>query len=148
MKTSLWSIVSHIYIVPLSTDEVLSGEVKTLTNILKAEVEKFSACKESITYTPVDLDINDTTFHLSMPNFKKSQVRILVNAFTLFVLDNLKSNVTVTDKDIDEITKKFDNFLVILKLFRDDDNECKQNLSNYHINQFKRAMEEYKISLD
>ena len=82
-----------------------------------------------------------------MPIFQKSQMKTLVNAFTLFVLDKVKKDASLGSGDIAEITKKFDSFLIILKLLRDDDNTCKQNLSNYHISQFQRALEEYKISM-
>ena len=75
-------------------------------------------------------------------------MKTLVNAFTLFVLDEIKKDYTISKDDIDDITKKFDDFLVILKLIRDDDNVCKQNLSNYHIGHFQKALEEYKISLE
>lgn len=83
-----------------------------------------------------------------MPKFQNSQVKTLVNAFTLFVLDKVKHDYTISKADIDEITKKFNSFLIILKLLRDDDDTCKQNLSNYHISQFKNVLEEYKISLE
>ena len=83
-----------------------------------------------------------------MPLFKKSEMKTLVNAFTLFILDKVKHDYAITSDDVTEITKKFDNFLIILKLLRDDDNTCKQNLSNYHISQFEDVLEEYHISLE
>jgi hypothetical protein len=83
-----------------------------------------------------------------MPMFQKSQMKTLVNAFTLFVLDKVKHNYAMNSDNIAEITKKFDNFLIILKLLRDDDNSCKQNLSNYHISQFRKALEEYKLTVE
>ena len=83
-----------------------------------------------------------------MPNFKKSQMKTLVNAFTLFILDKVKHDYKISKTDIDEITKKFDSFLIILKLLRDDDNTCKQNLSNYYISQFQDSLKEFKISLE
>jgi hypothetical protein len=83
-----------------------------------------------------------------MPLFKKSQIKTLVNAFTLYVLDKIKHDYGITSTEITEITKKFDSFLVVLKLLRDDDNTCKQNLSNYHISQFKKALEEYKLTIE
>ena len=84
---------------------------------------------------------------LQMPTFKKSEVKTLVNAFTLYILDKVKNNKNLNSDEITEITKKFDNFLIILKLLRDDDNVCKQNLSNYHISQFKDALQEYNLEL-
>ena len=83
-----------------------------------------------------------------MPDFRKSQVRTLVNAFTLFVLNQIRNTPDISTEDIRYITAKFDSFLVVLKLLRDDDNACKQNLSNYHMSQFTRALEEYNIHLE
>lgn len=81
-----------------------------------------------------------------MPKFKKSQIKTLVNAFTLYVLDRIKNNASMTSDEISEVTKKFNSFLVVLKLIRDDDNTCKQNLSNYHISQFKSVLREYNLN--
>ena len=111
-------------------------------------MEKFNACKNALSYTPVELEVRHNSFTLQMPTFKKSQVKTLVNAFTLFVLDKVKRDYKITKADIADITEKFDNFLIILKFLRDDDNTCKQNLSNYHITQFKRALEEYNITVE
>ncbi len=144
--TNLWTIVSHVYFVPLTSP--FASNLSSLAVVLKAEVDKFNACKKKLTYTPIELEVRRNSFILQMPNFKKSQVKILVNAFTLFVLDKVKGDYTIAKSDIEDITKKFDNFLIILKFLRDDDNECKQNLSNYHITQFKRALNEYNISLE
>ncbi len=148
MRTNLWQMISHTYIVPVADETVLSWSLATLAVILKAEVGKFNACKNALSYTPVDLEIRRNTFTLQMPTFQNSQVKTLVNAFTLFVLDKVKHDYTISKADIDEITKKFNSFLIILKLLRDDDDTCKQNLSNYHISQFKNTLEEYKISLE
>jgi len=147
LYTNLWVITSHVYITPVTDEAVLSGSLANLAVVLKAEVWKFNACKNALTYSPVELTINKTIFTLQMPTFKKSQVKTLVNAFTLFILDKVKNNHTITDTEVTQVTKKFNNFLVVLKLLRDDDNTCKQNLSNYHVSQFKRTLQEYNISL-
>jgi hypothetical protein len=80
-----------------------------------------------------------------MPEFNKDYVKKVVNAFSLLILDKVEKNKKLTKAEVTEITDKFDNFLIVLKLIRDDDNVCKQNLSNYHISQFKRALNEYGI---
>lgn len=80
-----------------------------------------------------------------MPEFTKDYVKKIVNAFTLLILDKVEKNKRLTKAEVTEITDKFDNFLIVLKLIRDNDNVCKQNLSNYHISQFKRALDEYGI---
>jgi len=82
-----------------------------------------------------------------MPEFTDSAVKKLVNAFTLLILDKVEKNVRLTKTEVEEITKKYDNFLIILKLLREDNNECKQNLSNYHITQFRQALDEYGLYL-
>lgn len=150
LQTTLWTILSHVNIVPLAitVQESATWTLASLAVVLKAEVGKFNTCKNALSYTPIQLNIRDTIFTLEMPMFQKSQMKTLVNAFTLFVLDKIKNNPSMASGDIDQITKKFDNFLVILKLLRDDDNVCKQNLSNYHISQFQRILEEYNISLE
>ncbi len=148
LRTSTGAIVSHLYLVPIVDTVLLSWNLVTLAVTLKDEVNKFALCKSGLSYTPIELQVRRTTFILQMPTFKKSQTKTLVNAFTLFVLDKMKHNYQMTNENISDITKKFDNFLVVLKLLRDDDNVCKQNLSLYHISQFKRALKEYKISLE
>ena len=150
LQTNLWTILSHVYLVPLAPTiqtTVVTWNLSTLAVVLKAEVEKFNVCKNALSYTPIELDVRNNKFVLQMPMFQKSQVKTLVNAFTLFVLDKIKNDAGITSDEITEITKKFDSFLIVLKLLRDDDNTCKQNLSNYHISQFKKVLEEFNISL-
>jgi hypothetical protein len=114
---------------------------------MREEVTKFNQCKSALSYTPVTLTIERKDYILQMPDFRKSDVKTIVNAFALFILDKIEKNGTLTDGEITEITRKFNNFLIVLKLIRDDDNACKQNLSNYHITQFVSVMNEYKIDL-
>lgn len=149
VQTTLWTIISHTYVVPVSgTGVVATWNLATLAVVLKAEVSKFNVCKDALTYTPIELNVRNNIFTIQMPVFQKSQMKTLVNAFTLFVLNKVKNNPAITPEDIAEITKKFDSFLVILKLLRDDDNTCKQNLSNYHISQFKQTVEEFNLDID
>jgi len=148
LQTSLWTILSHTFIVPLATTiqaTVVTWNLSTLAVVFKAEIEKFNVCKNALSYTPIQLDVRGNKFVLQMPMFQQSQIKTLVNAFTLFVLDKIKNNAGITSDEITEITKKFDNFLIILKLLRDDNDSCKQNLSNYHISQFKNVLEEFNI---
>jgi hypothetical protein len=104
-------------------------------------------CKSNLTYTEVPLQIAKNTYILHMPDFKKSYVKNIVDAFSLLVLTKVEKNTELSKTELTDITKKFDDFLIILKLMRDDDNACKQNLSNYHISQFERMLSEYKLYL-
>lgn len=116
-----------------------------MAGILREEINKFNACKAELSYVPLNLTINRNLYMLQMPAFIKLEIRQVVNAFSLLILDKVEKDKTLTKSEIDEITEKFDNFLIILKLLSDDNNVCKQNFSNYHITQFKRALDEYRI---
>ena len=150
LQTALWNILSHTYFVPISVSSqtiLLSWSIWALSAALRTEIEKFNTCKSALTFTPISLDIRNNVFTIQMPQFQKTQMKTLVNAFALFVIDKIKHNYSMSSWNITEITKKFDNFLIILKLLRDNDNVCKQNLSNYHISQFQKALQEYNITL-
>lgn len=121
-------------------------QIATVSNILKQEVNKFNQCRDWVKTTSINIKMNDHTIKLNMPSFEKSYVRTLVNSFTIVMMDKLK-NKKLQSTDLDDIINRFDNFLVILKLVRDDENQCKQNLSNYHIRLFQKTLEEYNISL-
>ncbi len=137
-------VVNFVYAIS-SGDVVTTGTLAVLTNVLKAEINKFNVCKSWLEYTGIALNINKNMYTLHMPEFNKDYVKKVVNAFSLLILDKVEKNKKLTKAEITEITDKFDNFLIVLKLIRDDDNVCKQNLSNYHISQFKRVLDEYGI---
>jgi len=83
---------------------------------------------------------------LTLPKFQKNEMKKLVNSFILYILKNLE-NSSLSQVEIEDFVLKFNDFAVILKLIKDDNNECKQNLTNYHLEQFKQSMEAYGISL-
>jgi hypothetical protein len=82
-----------------------------------------------------------------MPSFEQSYIRKIVNSFTIVIMDKLQKS-TLTEENLSNIIDRFDDFLIILKLIRDDGNQCKQNLSNYHIRLFQKILKEYNISLE
>jgi len=130
-----------------TTGSNLTGDLAQLATTLKDEINKFNACKSGIVYNEITLNIGKNTYTLNMPTFKKDTVKTIVNAFTLLIMNKVEKDTKLTTTEVTEITKKFDNFLVILKLIRDDDNSCKQNLSTYHITQFTHAMQEYNLDV-
>ena len=120
--------------------------IATISNIIKQEIDKFNSCKEDIEITAITIQINGQDISLNMPNFGRSDIRKIVNSFAIVVMDKLeKSNLT--KDELDDIIDRFDDFLIILKLVRDDENQCKQNLSNYHIRLFQKTLKEYNISI-
>jgi len=100
-----------------------------------------------VTYRDVNLTIQGNDFALRMPTFQKDTVKQLVQAFTVYMISTFKNNENLTVEDLNILTKRFNSVLVILKLVRDDENECKQSLSNYHIMQFQKAMAEFGLNI-
>jgi hypothetical protein len=113
---------------------------------MKQEINKFNDCKSAIKITNINIKINNQDIKIDMPNFDKSDIRKIVNSFTIVIMDKLQKS-SLTKVELDDIVNRFDDFLIILKLVRDDENGCKQNLSNYHIRLFQKTLEEYKISI-
>lgn len=112
------------------------------------EIVKFNICKKWVSYKEIKLSIHGYTYILQMPEFQKSYVKKIINAFTLVILSDIQSNKSLTKADVNSITNKFNNFLIVLKLVRDDDNKCKQSLSNYHIAEFKKMLSKYDLYSD
>jgi len=124
-----------------------TGNLASFALTLQNEINKFNSCRNSVSYRNIDLTIQGNDFTLRMPQFEKDAVKTLVQAFTIFMVSTLKSDTHLTADNFNLLTRKFNNILIILKLVRDDDNECKQNLSNYHIMQFQKTMAEFGINL-
>ena len=117
-----------------------------LLEAMKLEFSKFAECKSQLTYKTLPLTVWNKKFTLEMPSFEKSEVRKLVSAFSYYVIKKLDSVHTLDQTELDAITKTYNNFLVVLKLMKDDDNSCKQNLGNYYMGLFKSTMEKYGIT--
>ena len=134
----------------VAEESLVEDEEQTLTaSVLKEfkeEVDNFTQCRNDIDYMEIKLQIKWTELSLNMPDFKKSQTKKLVNAFILYILKNLEKSA-LSDTDLLNVAQNFDSFLVILKLVKDDDNSCRQNLSNYHLEQFKQSLEMYGIDI-
>lgn len=112
----------------------------------KQEINKFTECKNNIEYTKIKLQIKWVEIQLNMPMFQKNEIKKLVNSFVLYILKNLEK-APLSEEQLNDIAQNFDWFSVILKLLKDDNNLCKQNLSNYHLEQFKQSLDTYGISL-
>ena len=123
-----------------------TGTVLSIFESLKQEISKFNQCKSTLTYKPISLDIDKNVFKLNMPNFQKEDTKKLVNAFSSVMIKKINGVHSLSQNEVDDITKTYNNFLIVLKLVRDDDNECKQNLGNYYMGLFKSTMENYGIT--
>jgi len=144
MNTGATTIVVWTWI---ATTLITTGNIASFALTLQKEIGKYNSCRDSVTYRELNLSIQGNDFNLRMPTFQKETVKQLVQAFTVYMFSTLKEDTDLTPADFELITKKFNNLLVILKLVRDDENECKQSLSNYHIMQFQNTMAEFGINL-
>ncbi|MDD3262863.1 MAG: hypothetical protein PHR61_03370, partial [Candidatus Absconditabacteria bacterium] len=124
----------------------LTGQQETIKDQFREEIDKFTQCRNDIEYTRVKIQLKGFEIDLTMPKFQKNEMKKLVNSFILYILKNLE-NSSLSQVEIEDFVLKFNDFAVILKLIKDDNNECKQNLTNYHLEQFKQSMETYGISL-
>lgn len=128
------------------TWNVATGTVLSIFESLRQEISKFNECKTKLTYRPISFDIDKNVFKLNMPTFQKADVKKLVNAFSSVMVKKINGVHSLSQNEVDDITKTYNNFLIVLKLVRDDDNECKQNLGNYYMGLFKSTMENYGIT--
>lgn len=146
--STTWANTSNTWTNNTGTILAETGSQTWSSSTLIEEIVKFNSCKKWVSYKELKLQIHGYTYVLQMPEFQKSYVKKIVNAFTLVILSDIQANKTLTRTDINAITNKFNNFLIVLKLVRDDDNKCKQSLSNYHIAEFKKMLSKYNLYSD
>ncbi len=117
-------------------------------NTFRTEIEKFKTCKDSLNnMTILEVPVRRYKVRLEMPELETSYVRKLVSAFSIVLFERIE-NAWLTEQEVQDITKEFNNFLVILKLVRDDWNECEQNLSNYYMSKFRKSLIEYNLAVN
>jgi len=71
----------------------------------------------------------------------------MTNAFIAVLVERME-NKRLPQYAIDEIAEDLNNFLIIVKLVKDDNNECKQNMTQYYTNRFKKALIKYDLIND
>ena len=120
----------------------------SIADTFRAEIEKFNICKAEIDdFNEIEIPVRKYNVILEMPELEKSYVKKVVSAFSIVLFDRMEE-ARLTNQEVDEITKEFNNFLVILKLVKDNDNECEQNLSNYYMSKFKKTLKKYEITVE
>ena len=103
-------------------------------------------CKNTIKdITILEIPARRYKARIEMPDLEKSYVRKLVSAFSIVLFDRIEK-AWLTEDEINDITKDFNQFLIILKLVRDDDNSCEQNLSNYYMSKFRNNLLKYGLA--
>lgn len=117
-------------------------------NTLRAEIERFNACTETIAkFNTINMPIWSHMASIKMPELEKAYVRKLVSAFSIVLFERVES-AWLDKAAIDKVTQEFNDFLIILKLVRDDDNQCEQNLSNYYMSKFRNTLGKYDLTTE
>ncbi|HRU50437.1 MAG TPA: hypothetical protein P5155_02930 [Candidatus Absconditabacterales bacterium] len=118
----------------------------SILDSLLVEIDKFNSCKNGIPkFNSVNIPIGLYYAKVKMPELEKSYIRKLVSAFSIVLFERVE-NAGLDKEVIDKITEEFNDFLVILKLVQDDDNECEQNLSNYYMSKFRSNLIKYNLA--
>ena len=113
---------------------------KEAQNIFK---NNFNTCANEISTKELKLVINkQKNVTVKIPEFTNSTINKLSNAFIAVLFEKVE-NKKLPQYALDEITEDLNNFLIIVKLVKDDNNECKQNMSQYYVNRFKNTLEQY-----
>ena len=113
---------------------------KETQNIFK---NSFNTCANEISTKELKLVINkQKNVTVKVPEFTNSTTSKLTNAFIAVLFERVEKK-KLPQYALDEITEDLNNFLIIVKLVKDDNNECKQNMSQYYVNRFKNTLEQY-----
>ncbi len=110
----------------------------------KDVINEFTECKKEIQHFTIEIQLKGNPLLIYMPKFQNNQIKSLVNSFIVYSLKQLE-NKNLQKNNLNDITSEFNTFLDILKLVNDDDSVCKQNLSNYHRQQFEESLKLYWI---
>ena len=111
---------------------------------LKEKFNSFDKCSKDLKFINMNLPINGMTWKLAMPSYTNSSVNQMTNAFTTLLVKRIEGKA-FSQRDLDEIFEDLNNFLIVVKLVKDDENACKQNMSQYYINRFKKTLIKYKL---
>lgn len=113
---------------------------------LKQQIFNYNACKSWLeNMKTIELPIKNYTVKLEMPDFEKSAVKKLVSSFAIVLYEKIEDS-NMTQKDVEALTSDFNEYLVVLKLLRDDEWVCKQNLSNYYTSKFMNGLMKYDLA--
>ena len=111
---------------------------------LREKLNSFDKCSENIKFKNIKLPIDWMTWKLIIPNYTNSSINQMTNAFTTLLVKRIEGKA-FSQRDLNEIFEDLNNFLIVVKLVKDDANECKQNMSQYYINKFKKTLIKYKL---
>lgn len=105
----------------------------------------FYACSEDIKTKTLKITINkQKNINVKVPEYKDATTKKTANAFIAVLSEKIESK-NLSQNALDEIAEDLNNFLIVVKLVKDDNNQCKQNMTQYYINRFKNTLEKHGI---
>jgi len=120
----------------------------TIIHLLRQEVLRFNTCTNQVNFKNVDIEFDWKNISIKLPFFKKDYMKKMVAALSSLLVSKMKDIESLEYSEAVDVIRDYEHLLVVLKLLKDDDIECKHNLSNYHITKFKRILERYGIFAD
>ena len=135
-EISKWNLITEIWFRTWNSWEVIDD--------IKKQYSSFDTCAKKITVIKLELPIKLNSMNVRMPKFSDEKINKLTNAFTVVLVQRLEKK-DLSQKALDEISEDLNNFLIVIKLVKDDNNACKQNMTQYYINRFKKTLIKYWI---
>ena len=111
---------------------------------LKQKLNSFSSCSEGIEFVDLNLPIKWKTAKVKMPKFEDKNINKITNAFTVELFKRIEGK-NLPQETLNTITEDLNNFLIIVKLVKEDNNSCKQNMTHYYVNKFRKTLIKYEL---
>ena len=113
---------------------------------LKTQLNNFWECTNNINIKTLNLSLNKgQTAKVQIPEINNTTINKLTSAFTIVLFERIEKQ-KLEQREIDEITEDLNNFLMVVKIVKDDENDCKNNMNQYYINRFKKTLIRYNLA--
>lgn len=120
----------------------LSGQAETnlYLQILQNEISKFQSCKAAINFTNQTIPVGNKSITIKIPTITSNSVKQTMLTFLLLFTNKVKEKITLSQAELNVVADAVNNFLVVIKLVDDDNNNCEQKMSTYYLSQFEQLM--------
>ena len=120
----------------------LSGQVETnlYLQILQNEINKFQTCKSAITFTNQTIPVGTKSVTIKIPTISNNGVKQTMLTFLLLFTNKVQEKTALSQTELNTVAEAVNNFLVVIKLVDDDNNNCEQKMSTYYLSQFEQLM--------
>ena len=127
-----------------SSNDILQLSWQAETNlylqILQNEISKFQSCKAAINFTNQTIPVGNKNITIKIPTITSNSVKQTMLTFLLLFTNKVKEKTTLSQAELNIVADAVNNFLVVIKLVDDDNNNCEQKMSTYYLSQFEQLM--------